>query len=158
MTTNKMVSIGCIIDTDIVIDYLRNEEYAPGMLRQWWLRGYIGISTLTYFEVYSGMRQTDQEFTNAFLYSLEAVVADAKICQKAGVITQQLRSRGITIGVADLIIAATALELGVPLITNNIKHFSVPGLTIVHGKKGDFYIKERRHRYSARKSKLIAER
>jgi len=36
--------------------------------------------------------------------------------------------KGLTIGIADAIIAATALELGAPLLANNVEHYPVPGL------------------------------
>ena len=147
-----MVKTSCVIDTDIAVDFLRRREYAPTLLREWAGKGRIAVSTLTHFEVFQGMLRSEEEFTRDFLSSLVSIDATVSITQSAGIIAHSLLSRGITIGTADAIIAATALELGVPLITNNIKHFSVPGLTIVHGRKSDsFYIRERRRRYTARK-------
>jgi predicted nucleic acid-binding protein len=45
----------------------------------------------------------------------------------------KLRFKGITIGIADAIIAATALELGVPLLTNNVNHYPFPDLKAIRG-------------------------
>jgi len=148
-----MVTISCVIDSDIAVDFLRRREYAPLLLREWSEKGRIAVSTLTHFEVFQGMRPNEEEFTRDFLASLVSLDATVSITQSAGTVAHNLLTRGISIGTADVIIAATALEVGVPLITNNVRHFSVPGLTIVHGKGGDsFQIRERRHRYSARKS------
>ena len=44
-----------------------------------------------------------------------------------------LRSKGMTIGIADAVIAATALGLGVPLLTNNVEHYPFPSLEIIRG-------------------------
>ena len=43
----------------------------------------------------------------------------------------EFRSKGLTIGIADAIIAATALELGVPLLTNNVRHYPFPDLKVI---------------------------
>ncbi|MDP2918796.1 MAG: PIN domain-containing protein [Dehalococcoidia bacterium] len=147
-----MVKISCVIDSVIAIDFLRRRDYAPPLLRDWAGKGRIAVSTLTHFEVFQGMKPHEEDFTRDFLSSMVTVDANISITQSAGLIARTLLSRGITIGIADAIITATALELNVPLITNNVKHFSVPGLTIIHGRKGgSFQVKERRHRYTARK-------
>jgi predicted nucleic acid-binding protein len=88
--------------------------------------------------------------THEFLQSLTTIAADAVICQEAGHINLALRRRGQTIGVADLIIAATASAVDVPLITNNVKHFTIPGLTIIRGTTGTRFVRERRQRYATR--------
>ena len=42
--------------------------------------------------------------------------------------------KGLTIGIADtIIIAATALELGATLLTNNVEHYPFPDLTVIRG-------------------------
>jgi len=154
-----MSLIACVIDSDIAIDYLRLQDYAINLLDTWATKGRIGISSLTFFEVYQGIRPKEENNTSVFLNGLFSVSVSNETARHAGLMSKELSSSGITLGLADAIIAATALELGVPLITNNIKHFSVPGLTIVHGKGGDsFQVRERRHRYLAGKSKLTANR
>ncbi len=51
---------------------------------------------------------------------------------QAGMLAE-LRTKGITIGIADSIIASTALQLGVPLLTNNIEHYHFQDLKVVRG-------------------------
>jgi len=42
------------------------------------------------------------------------------------------QSRGIIIPFGDLLIGATALEVGYPMVTANVRHFRlIPGLTVV---------------------------
>ena len=49
----------------------------------------------------------------------------------AGKIDGEQRSRGVTIPFADLLIGATALEVGYSLLTVNVRHFRlIPGLIV----------------------------
>lgn len=146
-----MVGKSCVIDSDVAIDFLRRQGYAPILLSEWAAKGRIAASVLTHFEVFKGMRPDDAGHTGEFLSSLSSVDVTISIAQLAGTLCRSLLSKGISMGAADAIIAATALEMGVPLITNNVRHYSVPGLTVVHGRRGDsFRIGERRRRYSAK--------
>ncbi len=45
----------------------------------------------------------------------------------------ELRSKGMTVGIADAIIAATALQLDAPLLTNNVEHYPFPDLKVIRG-------------------------
>jgi predicted nucleic acid-binding protein len=58
---------------------------------------------------------------------------DVPIARRAGSMVGQLRTKGITISIGDSIIASTALQLNVPLLTNNIEHYPYKGLNIVRG-------------------------
>ena len=50
----------------------------------------------------------------------------------AGKIDGEQQSRGITIPFSDLLIGATALEVGYTLLTVNVRHFRlIPDLTVV---------------------------
>lgn len=50
----------------------------------------------------------------------------------AGKIDAEQRLLGVTIPFADLLVGATALELGFPVLTVNVRHFRlIPGLEIV---------------------------
>jgi len=71
--------------------------------------------------------------TNAFLDGLTSVVADVPIARRAGRMLGELRSKGLTIGIADAIIATAALELGTPLLTNNVEHYPFPDLKVIRG-------------------------
>lgn len=39
----------------------------------------------------------------------------------------------MTVGIADSIIAATALQIGAPLLTNNVEHYPLPELKVIRG-------------------------
>ena len=133
MQISKVSNISCILDTDIVIDFLRKREYARLLLNQWSSEGLLAISTLTHLEIYQGMKAGEETPTNAFLDGVISIGVDIPIARSAGTMLSELRSKGITIGMADAIIAATALQLKTPLLTNNVEHYPFPALTIIRG-------------------------
>jgi predicted nucleic acid-binding protein len=55
------------------------------------------------------------------------------IARRAGRLLGELRSKGITAGTGYAIIAATALQLEVPLLTNNVEHYTLADLRVVRG-------------------------
>lgn len=133
MPGSLRANVSCLIDTDVAIDFLRRHTYAKKLLEQWADKGLLAISTLTQLEIYHGIRKSEEETTNAFLDGLTSVAVDVPIARRAGKLLGGLRSKGITVGIADAIIAATALQLDVPLLTNNVEHYPFPDLKIVRG-------------------------
>ena len=133
MQSSQVKGISCLLDTDIVIDFLRRREYARRLLENWAGEGLLAISTLTHLEIYQGMKGDEEETTNAFLDGLTSVTVDVPIARRAGRMLAELRSKGMTVSIADSIIAATALQLGTPLLTNNIEHYPFPDLKVIKG-------------------------
>jgi len=131
--SSRVKGISCLIDTDIAIDYLRRRDYAQKLLENWAGEGLLAISTLTHLEIYQGMKTGEEGATNAFLDGLISVVVDIPIARQAGIMLGELRSKGMTIGIADAIIAATALQFGTPLLTNNVEHYPFPNLKVIRG-------------------------
>lgn len=122
-----------MVDTDIAIDFLRQRDYAGELLERWAGEGLLAISTITHLEIYQGMKAGEDRATNAFLDGLLSILVDVPIARRAGRLLGNLRSKGKTIGIADAIIAATTLELGVPLLTNNVEHYPFSGLKAIRG-------------------------
>ena len=88
------------------------------------------VSVMTRFEVMRGMRDRERESTFELLNSFEALDVTSDIADRAGELIRSWRKRGVTLGDADAIIAATALQHGLVLVTTNAKHFSMPDLVI----------------------------
>jgi predicted nucleic acid-binding protein len=130
---NPITGIACLVDSDIAIDFLRQRNYARQLIEKWAREGLLAISAVTHLEVYKGMKPGEENATNAFLDGLTTTPVDISIARHAGRILGELRARGTTIGIGDAIIAATALETGAPLLTNNVEHYPLSGLKIVRG-------------------------
>ena len=135
MQSSRAKNIACLVDTDIAIDFLRQRDYARNLLERWAGEGLLAISTLTHLEIYQGMKADEEEATNAFLDGLTSISVDVPISRRAGRIMGALRSKGMSVSTADAIIAATALELGAPLLTNNVEHYPFTDLKVIRGLK-----------------------
>jgi len=133
LQSSRVTGISCLIDTDIVIDFLRRRDYARKLLQNWAGEGLLAISTLTHLEIYQGVKSGEEKATNVFLDGLISVAVDVPIARRAGRMLGELRSKGATVGIADSIIAATALQLGAPLLTNNVEHYPFTDLKVVRG-------------------------
>ncbi len=133
MQSSRVKGISCLVDTDVAIDFLRQRDYARELLEHWAGEGLLAISTLTHLEIYQGMKTGEEGASNAFLDGLISVVVDIPIARRAGTMLGELRSKGMTIGIADAIIAATALQFGAPLLTNNVEHYPFSDLKVIRG-------------------------
>ena len=133
MQSSRIKNIACLVDTDVAIDFLRRREYAREILERCAGEGLLAISAITHLEIYQGMKAGEEEATNAFLDGLVSVAVDVPIARRAGIALGGLRSKGITIGIADAIIAATALQLDAPLLTNNVEHYPFTDLKVIRG-------------------------
>ncbi len=133
MPSSRVTGISCLLDTDIVIDFLRRRSYARKLLNDWAGEGLLAISTLTHLEIYQGMRSGEEKATNVFLDGLTSVAVDVPIARRAGTMLGELRSKGVTVGIADAIIGATALQLNAPLLTNNVEHYPFADLKVLRG-------------------------
>lgn len=133
MQSNRIKGISCLLDTDIIIDFLRRRDYARKLLENWAGEGLLAISTLTHLEIYQGMKIGEEKATNIFLDGLTSIAVDVPIARRAGRMLGEFRSKGVTVGIADSIIAATALQVGAPLLTNNVEHYPFTDLKVVRG-------------------------
>ncbi len=133
MQSSRIKNIACLVDTDVAIDFLRRRDYARKLLEHWAGEGLLAISTLTHLEIYQGMKASEEQATNVFLDGLVSVAVDVPIARRAGRMLAEIRAKGVTVGIADAIIAATALHLNAPLLTNNVEHYPFTDLKVVRG-------------------------
>lgn len=122
-----------LIDTDVLIDYLRGEEAAIAFLEN--STDSLSVSVITVAELYAGVREgTERRALDAFLTAFEAAPVDHGISQRGGLFRRDFgRSHGV--GLADALIAATAEATGATLVTLNQKHFPMlPRVTVPYTK------------------------
>jgi predicted nucleic acid-binding protein len=98
-----------------------------GLLRQ---GNTLACCAINVAEVYAGMRSHEAEATNALLKSLDYYEISWEIARKAGELKFQQARRGRTLSLADTIIAAVALSNELKLITDNVRHYPIPGVEI----------------------------
>lgn len=99
--------------------------------------GDIGISAVTLAELRYGVFKSQHQAKNQaaldeFVLPLEVAAFGEQATVAYGVLRAALGKQGTPIGPLDTMIAAHALSLGVPLVTNNTREFNrVPELTVV---------------------------
>lgn len=118
-----------IIDTDVIVDYLRGNPQAIKFLEEALSSSLCAISTITVAELYVGVRDgKERPILDQFIQEFHIATMDEQIAEQGGLYRRDYgKSHGV--GLADAIIAATATILNVPLVTLNKKHY--PMLTLV---------------------------
>jgi tRNA(fMet)-specific endonuclease VapC len=117
-----------LVDTDVVIDYLKGKERAVELLMSLFPEG-LAISLITYGEVYEGIQygsrpNTQEEAFKRFLRGVEVIGLDKPTMRVFATQRGRLRKSGQLIGDPDLLIAATALQKSLILVTGNDEHFA----------------------------------
>jgi predicted nucleic acid-binding protein len=110
-----------VVDTDVLIDFLRGREHARAFLTSMAEEGALCCSAITVAELYAGMRSTEKPKTDELIDSLTILEVDKEIAQKAGGYKAGTKSH--TLELADCIIAATAFCYKAVLATGNTKHY-----------------------------------
>lgn len=112
-----------LIDTDVLIDYLRDRAESVTYLES--LIPPLSVSAVTVAELYAGVRDGAERATlDRFIDSFRVVAVDKEIALRAGIIRRDFgKSHGT--GLADAIIAATAEAQQANLVTLNSKHFQM---------------------------------
>jgi tRNA(fMet)-specific endonuclease VapC len=126
-----------LLDTNICIYIIKQQ---PAVVLKHFLEfqvGDIGISSITISELRYGVAKSAHREKNAkaldeFIIPLEIAAYDEQAAHAYGAIRATLEKAGTPIGSMDMLIAAHALSLGIPLVTNNTREFArISGLSIL---------------------------
>ncbi|MCX6359947.1 MAG: type II toxin-antitoxin system VapC family toxin [Armatimonadetes bacterium] len=116
-----------LLDSDVLIDYLRGTPAAVAFVVDH--AGYAAIPAIVVTELYAGARGAAEIATlQALTEALVVLPVTVEIARSAGLLKARYGpSHGV--GLADAMVAATALEHGLSLATLNTRHFPmIPGL------------------------------
>lgn len=109
-----------LIDTDVIIEYLRGRPPAIDYLES--LEGALYVSAITVAELYSGVRDDEREALDRFLSAFEVVPIDETLARNGGLCRRDYQpSHGV--GLADAIVAMSAEALGARLVTLKRRHY-----------------------------------
>ena len=125
-----------LIDTTVLIPYFAGDSQAVSLMRKLVPDG-IAVSILSYLEAYQGaIEEADPEaakrqFT-AFFGGISVLPVSPAVARRCAEIRSLLKAQGKNPRkrAFDLVIAATALEHGLEIVTHNVKDYGdIPNLT-----------------------------
>lgn len=117
-----------LVDTDWIVDVLKGQPSATKTLLDLAPRG-LAVSMISYGELYEGAYYARDpssalESLHTFLRGKEILGLTRSIAERFAIVRGKLsRHLRDQIGDMDLLIAATALDHDLTLITRNLKHF-----------------------------------
>lgn len=126
-----------LADSDWVIDYLNDVPEALDLFGRLAQEG-LSISIVTYMEAYEGVvrdprPEEREQRLEAFLLNTPIIPLSPVVARRCALLRDSLRRQGRRVHqrAIDLIIAATALEHDLTLVTRNTEDYGdIPGLKI----------------------------
>jgi predicted nucleic acid-binding protein len=101
-----------LVDSDVLVDHLRGHvRFVSG-------RDEVHVSTITRSELFAG-RLPDEARVRLLLTAMTEIPVDAAIAERAGRIRRASHAR-----LPDALLAATAIEHGLTLVTRNARDFA----------------------------------
>lgn len=118
-----------LINTDVIVEYLRGSEAAIEFLEEF--DGELLLSVITVAELYTGVKgEEEKQSLEQFLLAFEVIPIDEDLAKQGGLLRNEYHpSHGI--GLADALIAATASEKNSVLVTFNRRHYPMLNEVIV---------------------------
>jgi predicted nucleic acid-binding protein len=116
--------VSAIVDTSVLVDYLRGVEPARELLRSAFERDeVVAASVLTRIELSIGMRPAERRVTDALVGALRWLAVDNVVTEQADSLARRYARSHSGIDAVDYCVAASALVNGLELWTLNVRHF-----------------------------------
>ncbi len=110
-----------VVDTDVLIDYLRGHPKAIAFIQRH--ADEMAVSSISLAELYAGVRDgRERAVLDELVTVFRVIPVSAHLAREGGLLKRDFGpAHGV--GLADAIIAATALDQDADLATLNVKHF-----------------------------------
>ena len=120
-----------IVDSDVLIDHLRKDKNALHFLTsEVEKESLLFISVISRVEILAAIRKGEEDAVNSLLALLTPVNVDTAIADTAGDYLRKF-SKSHALNIGDSLIAATSKEMGLKLVTRNIKHYPMKDIEIL---------------------------
>ena len=121
-----------LLDTNIIIDALNQKrdrnQFLLDLTEQ---QGHmLACCPINVAEVYARMRPNEESRTRAFVRSLILYPITFEVAELGGRLKHDHARRGISLSLADTLIAAVAIRNRLTLITDNVKDFPMRELSL----------------------------
>jgi predicted nucleic acid-binding protein len=116
-----------LVDTDVFVDYLRGHKAATAFIKA--VADRIALSPIVVAELYAGVKGEKEQATLDELASLFPIVPVTLEIGKAAGLFRRDYAKSHGVGLADALLAATAMAVKGEIGTLNVSHYPmVPGL------------------------------
>lgn len=114
-----------LIDPDVVIWFLKGREQEVSLIKKLASIGDLFISVVSITEIRVGLRKDAEKV----IKELQDIFSPISLDPKTGELAGEFRQK-YNLGIADMLIAATAVASDAILVTRNEKHFTMPQITL----------------------------
>lgn len=121
-----------LIDSDVLVDYLRNQPQAVLFIEKHHAKSY--ISSISVAELYAGVRDgSERTRLDHFITSFNVISINCDIAVQGGLIRNKFKSSN-GISLPDALTAATAQYYSKTLVTLNKKHYPMLNVIVPYRK------------------------
>ena len=124
------------MDTNIITAFLKDNPTVVERVKQYTdEHGSLTISIISYYEILRGLKglgnKKKLQAFNRFINDCEVEELGRPVVEKAADIYVNLKNQGKLVEDADILVAATAMDKGLVVVTDNEKHFRrIKGLEV----------------------------
>jgi tRNA(fMet)-specific endonuclease VapC len=127
------VEDGPVLDSDVLIDYLRGAGPGRELIRGLAGRAGYRVTAVTAFELALGRSYKANPAPVHAVLGAPALTLTRKAALRGGALLRRLRDEGRAIDIRDAMQAGICLEADAVLVTRNVSHFErIPGLRLAH--------------------------
>lgn len=124
-----------LLDTNILVWVLRENKIYVDVYRELKRASTLYISTITIAEIYKNVYPAELVGTEEVLSEFEVWDITAPIAKQGGLYWQQYSKNISNLNILDCLIAATAKEYSLVLVTLNTRHFPMNDIAILNPLK-----------------------
>ncbi|MDD4168868.1 MAG: type II toxin-antitoxin system VapC family toxin [Desulfotomaculaceae bacterium] len=122
---------GFLLDTTVLIDIFRGRMEIIGFIDKLAQDGDLFVCSIPVAEVFSGVRPQELPRVEEFFEAVNYLTIEYRTAKRAGLYRRDFQKKGITLSISDTLIAATAVDFSLTLVTKNVSHFPMKELNII---------------------------
>lgn len=125
-----------LLDTDALISYLAGNERTVDLIARLNREGNIlGVCAINIAELYSGLSEAQRQRTERLIDALLYFELTAQAAKQAGAFRYDSARKGISLSVADTLVAAVAAENNAIVVTGNVKDYPLEEVKTLDSRK-----------------------
>jgi len=121
-----------LLDTTVLIDHLRGHQPVVELITGLAQAGnQLAVCSINAAELYSGLSEKHRNIAGKLIDNLENWEVSMDIAKLAGIYRFDFARKGITLSVADCLVAAVAIVNDAVLITANARHYPMDEIRLL---------------------------